>query len=192
MINALENKTLMPNFRRGNSDHDRQGLQDDLCKISTWYDEWEMPFNVKKCHVLQVGTRNLKNHYEMSGVKLGSVPRVTYLGVTIASNLKFFQQCKDAASEADRMLDIMNKKFSFKIIELILLLYNSLVRPHLEYAVQFWLPHLTKDIAKLKAVQRRGTKMILSLRNKSYKERLARLNLFSLIVFQNTERVYEC
>ncbi len=33
--------------------------------------------------------------------------------------------------------------------------------------------------AKLEAVQRRATKMIPSLRNKSYEERLARLNLFS-------------
>ncbi len=42
------------------SDRDRQSLQDDLNKISAWSARWEMPFNVKKCHILQVGTRNLK------------------------------------------------------------------------------------------------------------------------------------
>ncbi len=46
--------------------------------------------------------------------------------------------------------------------------------------MQFLSPHHAKDIAKLEAVQRRATKMIPSLRNKSYEERLARLNLFSL------------
>ncbi len=46
--------------------------------------------------------------------------------------------------------------------------------------MQFWLPHHAKDIAKLEAVKRRATKMIPSLRNKSYEDRLARLNLFSL------------
>ncbi len=59
-------------------------------------------------------------------------------------------------------------------------MYISLVRPHLEYAVQFWSPHHAKDIAKLEAVQSRTTKMIPSLHNKYYEERLARLNLFSL------------
>ncbi len=41
----------------GNSiitDHDRMGLQDDLRKISDWSQRWEMPFNVNKCHILQV------------------------------------------------------------------------------------------------------------------------------------------
>ncbi len=39
------------------SDCDRQSLQEDLRKISAWSDRWEMPFNVNKCHILQVGTR---------------------------------------------------------------------------------------------------------------------------------------
>ncbi len=42
------------------SRHDRQSPQDDLGKISAWSGAWEMPFNVKKCHILQVGTGNLK------------------------------------------------------------------------------------------------------------------------------------
>ncbi len=59
-------------------------------------------------------------------------------------------------------------------------MYYSLVRPHLEYVVQFSSPHHAKDIAKLEAVQRRATKMIPSLCNKSYEERLAWPKLFSL------------
>ncbi len=154
-----------------------------------------MPISVKKCHILQVGTRNLKYDYEMSSEKLESLHCVKYLGVTITSNLKFSQQCKEAAGKANRMLGFIKRNFSFKNNDIILPLYNSLVRPHLEYAVQFWSPHLAMDIAKLEAVQRRAMKMIPSLRNKSYEERLARLNLFSLekrrlrgklIVFQNT------
>ncbi len=45
----------------GNSiftDHDSMSLLEDLRKISDWSQRWEMPFNVNKCHMLQVGTRN--------------------------------------------------------------------------------------------------------------------------------------
>ncbi len=44
------------------SDRDRQSLQEDLRKISAWSDGWEMPFNVNKCHILGVGTKNKKKN----------------------------------------------------------------------------------------------------------------------------------
>ncbi len=69
------------------SDHDRQSLQDDLSKISTWSARWEMPFNVKKCHILQVGTKNLKYDYEMSGDNHESVQCVRYLVLRLRRNL---------------------------------------------------------------------------------------------------------
>ena len=59
-------------------------------------------------------------------------------------------------------------------------MYNSLVRPLLEYCVQAWCPYYQKDIEKLERVQRRVTKMVPSLRNKTYGDRLKELNLFSL------------
>ena len=39
-------------------------------------------------------------------------------------------------------------------------LYKSLVGPHLEYAVQFWSPHLHRGIDKIERVERRAAKMI--------------------------------
>ncbi len=153
------------------SDCDRQGLQDNLSKIPAWSARWEMLSNTKKCHILQVGTRNLKYDYKMSREKLKSIQCVKDFGVMTVSNFKFSQQCK---GKANRMLGFIKKEFSSKNKDIILPLYNSLVRLHLEYVVQFWLPHLVK----LEAVQHRATKMIPSLRNKSYKERLAQLNFF--------------
>ncbi len=85
------------------------------------------------------------------------------IGVSIASNLKFSQQFKDAAGKANRMLVLINRNFSFKNENIILQLYIGLVRSHVEYAVQFWPPHHAKDIAKLEAVQRKAMKMITSL-----------------------------
>ncbi len=78
----------------------------------------------------------------MNGTKLKSVQCVKDLGVRIASSLKYSQQCKDAAN---RMVGFINENSSFKNI--------SLVRPHLEYAVQFRTHHHAKDIAKLEGVQ---------------------------------------
>ncbi len=68
---------------------DRRSLLEDLRKISDWSVKWDMPFNINKCQILQVGSRNIKKGYEMCGVKIKSIHSVKDLGVTVASNLKF-------------------------------------------------------------------------------------------------------
>ena len=63
---------------------------------------------------------------------------------------------------------------------LIIPLYKSIVRPHLEYCIQAWRSHLKKDIDKLERVQCRATKLIPELSILSYEDRVQQCKLTTL------------
>ncbi len=88
----------------------------------------------------QIGSENKRFDYLKCGVKLKNVQCAKELGVKIASNLKFSQQCIDAANKANRMLGFINRNSSSKNTDVIVPLCNSLVRPHFEYAIHFRSP----------------------------------------------------
>ena len=59
-------------------------------------------------------------------------------------------------------------------------IYVSIVRPHLEYGAPIWNPHQKNLITQLENVQRRATRNIPDMKDKSYRERLELLGLPTL------------
>ena len=59
-------------------------------------------------------------------------------------------------------------------------LFKSLVRQHLEYALPIWSPLYKKDKITIKNVQRRGTRLVKSLKGLLYETRLRELGLPTL------------
>ena len=157
-----------------------QELQSDLNKLACWAEKWQMKFNVEKCKVLHIGNNNVQAKYSMKNVPLASTEKEVDLGVVVSKDLKPSQHCTETVKMANKLVGFIGRTFEFKSEKVILALYNSLVRPKLEYCVQFWSPYYRKDIEKLEKIQRRVTKMIPRLKNKTYEERLDELNLFSL------------
>ena len=126
-------------------------------------------FNFGKYKCLHTGPGNTGMNYEMGGTILSkTVKEKDFKGVTMKANMKVSEQCRIAASKGNQILGMIWRNITYKEKSLIVPLYKAIVRPHLEYCIQAWNPHLRKDIDMLEKIQRRATKLIPGLRDLRY------------------------
>jgi len=102
------------------------------------------------------------------------------LGVLVHQSLKVSMQVQQAVKKTNGMLAFIARGFEYRNRDVLLQLERALVRPHLEYCVQFWSPFLRKDVLALEGVQQRFTRLIPGMAGLKYEEELTRLGLFSL------------
>ena len=75
------------------------------------------------------------------------------------------------------MIGKIKRTFTFLDKEMFNSLYKALVQTHLEYGNVIWSPHLKRQSVTIERVQRRATRLMSSLRDLSYTERLKKLDV---------------
>ena len=102
------------------------------------------------------------------------------LGVIFDRELNFVQYCKEKINTPYSYLGIIRRNFIYLDEDAFVMLYKSLVKSHLEYANSVWNPHRLGLIKDLEKVQMDATKLVITIKNFTYKNRLKRLKLLTL------------
>ena len=145
-------------YRNIHSLQDCLTLQEDLTSLGQWEADWQMKFNVAKCHSMRV-TRHQHHKqvlfdYSLHNQTLENVQSAKYLGITITDNMDWGQHVSEISSKATKTLGFLRRNLAFAPRSTKEVAYKTLVRPKLEYAAPIWSPHLKLQINQIEKVQR--------------------------------------
>lgn len=167
---------------------DVAALQNDLNHINSWCENNTLPLNPSKCSSMTI-TNKVSNVVQSSyslgnGTIIPSLNSTKDLGVIIDSKLKYNEHVDRVANKAFKSLGFLIRTCRhFISYDAALLLYSTLVLPHLEYAATIWSPYYSVNVESIEKVQRRFTRFVYRryrIPYSDYHSRLKRLGLLSL------------
>jgi len=130
---------------------DQLDLQAIMNTVKTWSDEWLLWLNIDKCKTVSYYLKYLPldtQYHIIDGnttYMLEKLNSINDLGAIFDSNLTFTDHMAQNINKAYSILGIIKRNFMHMDESSFILLYKSMVRPHLEYANSVWCPYKQGD-----------------------------------------------
>ncbi len=145
-------------YRRIQTISDTYGLQEDLNSLVRWSEENRLPLNIGKCAKITFTHKKqpIVNDYLVKSTPLNNVDQIRDLGVILDSNLTYRNQILSVMSKVKRNMGVVmrNSKY-FKDTDTLKILYYSLIRSHLDFAVNVWDPITVYQKKLVEKIQKR-------------------------------------
>jgi hypothetical protein len=169
------------------NEEDKQHLQRDIDALKRWGDSWGLSFNPKKCKHLRVSTNLLDNlsPYNLDGTELETVDKMTDLGITVSSDLKWTDHINTMCRKAEGRLWMVIRTLGFySSVPAKKTAYIALIRSVLEYGSPIWNPRYKNQQKTIEDIQRKGTNYILNNERYDHPEHInykTRLQILDLL-----------
>ena len=165
---------------------DRDEFQSNINKILDWVSKWKMELNLSKCKVMHFGNNKIHQNRSYSFNLENKIHFIENtrserdLGIIVQDNLKWNEHISTQVHKANFVLGKLNNAFKNWDLRTFKLLFTTYVRPILEYGATAWCSYRKHEIKQIENVQRRATKLVPTIRNKNYEERLKLLGMITL------------
>ena len=132
-----------------------------------------------------MGKNNPQHMYKLNNSPLPAVDTESDLGVVISSNWKWNDHIDKSISKANSCIAWVTRSVISRSPKVMINIYKSLIRPHLEYCVQLWSRSPVHGnwgtIMEIEHVQRSFTRLIDGEGLRTYEDRLRNLKLPTLV-----------
>ena len=122
---------------------------------------YDPPMPGSSCYSLEKKKKkNIETKYFLHDIELDSVSSAKYLGVTISVDLSWSTHIDNITKSANQTLGFLKRNIRDHNKDLKSVAYKTLVRPQLKHTSTVWCSHISTDIQKAEAVQRRAARWV--------------------------------
>lgn len=145
-------------------------INETLKLIVAWGNRWQVSLAPEKTQAMLVSRRQDPQNLNLPGIKLdGSIllqqPSINILGVEIDNTLSFTSHVKDMATRSAKKLACVRRISHHLDVKGCLTLYNSQIRPIMEYSPLVWSSCPPSYLHLLNKIQERARRLIESKRD---------------------------
>ena len=165
-------------------------LQLDIDSIAAQVKLLGLRLNAQKTKFLLIS--RLCQPPPVDGSVICKVPSVTYLGVSISSDLSWIAHIDFVCSKAKRQVGLFHQHFHNTIPPCKEKLYKSLVLPMLDYCSSLWDPNYATHVNMLESVQKFAARFVTSRWSDNYDSLLSHLNWPKLCTRRKKQKLLLC
>ena len=137
-------------------------MNSKLIKVHNWFLANKVVLYVSKTHFMSFGS-NLSTHnleIFIDNNQIEQVKTVKFLGVFIDEDMKWKSHVNNILSNVSKSIGVMSKLRDLLQDHILLLLYNTLVLPHLNYCIVLWGCCNKTLLERLHKLQKRAVRLI--------------------------------
>ena len=140
-------------------------VNEELAKLLIWFQSNKLLLNQDKTKYIIFCSRNRRvprdiDSISANGTIIQCVKSLTFLGVIIDESLDWKTHINNKALKVSRGVGIMSKLKYVVPKKVLMLLYNSIILPHLSYCNIVWGNSYSSHLTELKLLQKRAIRII--------------------------------
>ena len=144
-------------------------ISKELDKLNVWFNVNKLSLNVAKTNYMVFGKdRNQDSILTIQGNVIEKVHKTKFLGVITDDKLQWSEQICYVKSKLVKCISVMYKAKSVFNSEALLMLYNTLLQPYLNYCAEVWANTYKSRLKNIVVIQKRAIRLICNVCSRTH------------------------